>query len=362
MSEEDAETGPETRVRAAFAKQAAICTASGAPFTGRVCGLIGARLDGAGAIGRRVLDWPGNPSHEGDALPLRLAGGLHDLARSGADPDLTAIYPPNIAPADDDAVWAVLAAALRDHAAALDPWLDGPPQTNEIGRSSALMAGLLVLADRFGLPFDLYELGASAGLNSLLDLYGFGLGETVAGDPSSPVQLTPEWRGVSPPSARVRVASRQGVDRNPLDVRDPATRRRLSAYVWADQQARLDRLNAALDLAVTSPPLIAAEDAADWLERVLDAEPGPGVCRVVMHTIAFQYFPPHSQDRIRAHMAEVGARATAEAPLAWLTYEAEGDGFERWPVLRLRTWPGSSEAAALAKGHPHGAWIQWTGV
>ena len=34
----------EAEVRSAFAKQAAICTASGAPFTGRVCGLIGARL------------------------------------------------------------------------------------------------------------------------------------------------------------------------------------------------------------------------------------------------------------------------------------------------------------------------------
>ena len=349
----------EARVREAFAKQAAICTAAGAPFTGRVCDLVGTRLDRSGAIGRRVLDWPGNPSHEGDALPLRFCGGLHDLARSGVDPALTAIYPPNAAPEDDDAVWAVLADAIAAHAEALDPWLDGPPQTNEVGRSAGLMAGLLVLADRFGLPFDLYELGASAGLNSLLDRYGFDLGGVKAGDPASPVQLKPEWTGAPPPSAEVRVVSRQAVDRSPLDAADPATRRTLSAYVWTDQRERLARLNAALDLAALSPPQIATADAADWLEARLSVEPVRGVCRVVLHTIAFQYFPPDRQARIRAHMAAVGAGASAEAPLAWLTFEAEEDGFERRPMLRLRTWPGSEEAVALARGQPHGARYDW---
>lgn len=349
----------EARVREAFAKQAAICTAAGAPFTGRVCGLIGERLDRSGPIGRRVLDWPGNPSHEGDALPLRFCGGLHDLARSGADPALSAIYPPNAAPGDDVAVWAVLAEAIAAHAEELDPWLDGPPQTNEVGRSAGLMAGLLVLADRFGLPFDLYELGASAGLNSLLDRYGYDLGGTQAGDAASLVQLKPVWAGAAPPSAEVKIVSRQAVDRRPLDVTDPATRRTLSAYVWTDQRDRLARLNAALDLAVQSPPEIATADAADWLEARLSVEPAPGVCRVVMHTIAFQYFPPEAQARIRAHMAAVGARATAEAPLAWLTFEAEEDGFERRPMLRLRCWPGPEEGVALARGQPHGARYDW---
>ncbi len=351
----------EAAVREAFAKQATICTASGAPFTGRVCGVIGARLDRSGLIGRRLLDWPGNPSHEGDALPLRLAGGLHDLARSGAAPNLTAIYPPNAAP-DDAVIWDILRGCLVSHAARLAPWLDGPPQTNEIGRASGLMAGLLVLAERFGKPFALYELGASAGLNSLLDRYAFRLGETGAGNGASTVRLEPEWRGGSPPSAAVRVVRRSGVDRRPLDVRDPDTRRRLSAYVWAEQSARLERLNAALDLAVGDPPDIAVGDAADWLEQTLTIAPEPGVCRVVMHTIAFQYFSPEGQARITAHMARVGAQATAAAPLAWLTYEAEGDGAERWPVLRLRSWPGPEAAMALARGHPHGAWYDWTGA
>jgi len=349
-----------TSVRQAFLNQGVICTVAGAPFTGRLCRLVGERLTEAGEIGRRLLGWSGDPSSRGDALPLRLMGGLHGLARSGLDPEVSAIYPPHAAPVEDEAVWAVVARALVEQAEYLSPWLDGPPQTNEVGRSAALMAGLLVLADRFHLPFSLYELGASAGLNTVLDRYAFRLGETEAGAVGSPVRLTPVWEGESPPQAEVVVARRAGVDRNPLDVRDPATRERLSAYVWADQDERLERLEAALALAAVDPAPIDQADAADWLEAVLALEPEAGVCRVVMHTIAYQYFPPEGQARIRAHLARVGSVATQDAPLAWLSFEAPMDGAVRRPGLDLTIWPGGV-TRRLAECHPHGSEIDWAG-
>lgn len=348
----------EALVRQAFMDQAVICTAAGAPFTGRLCRLVGERLRGEDEIGRRVLAWTGVPSHQGDALPLRLMGGLHALARSGRDEALSALYPPATAPGDDDALWAVVARVLVERADFLSPWLDGPPQTNEVGRSAALMAGLLVLADRFGLPFALYELGASAGLNTVLDRYAYRLGETEAGAAGSPVRLEPVWAGASPPSAEVIVARRAGVDQNPLNVRDPATRQRLSAYVWADQRARLVRLEAAQDLAAADPAVIDKADAADWLEAKLSPSPEHGVCRVVMHTIAYQYFPPDSQARIRAHVEAVGAKATEAAPLAWLSFEAASGTVDRRPALDLTIWPGG-ETRRLAICQPHGAEIDW---
>jgi len=347
----------EAAVRQAFLDQAVICTAAGAPFTGRLCRLVGERLTGEGEIGRRVLDWDGVPSHQGDALPLRLMGGLHALARSGRDEALSALYPPETA-SDDDTVWSVVARVVVEQAEFLSPWLDGPPQTNEVGRSAALMAGLLVLADRFGLPFALYELGASAGLNTALDRYGYRLGETEAGVAESSVRLEPVWTGASPPKARVEVARRAGVDRNPLDVRDPATRERLSAYVWADQRARLARLETAMDLAGADPVVIDKADAADWLEATLSPEPEPGLCRVVMHTIAYQYFPAEAQARIRARLAAVGARANEAAPLAWLSFEAASGSVDRRPALDLTVWPGG-KTRRLAICQPHGAEIDW---
>jgi hypothetical protein len=345
-------------VRRAFLDQAVICTAAGAPFTGRLCRLVGQGLTDGSEIGRRVLGWAGTPSHVGDALPLRLMGGLHALARSGTAPDLSAIYPPHGAPADDDDVWGVVSAALVACGDVLSPWLDGPPQTNEVGRSAALMAGLLVLADRSGLPFALYELGASAGLNTVLDRYAYRLGETEAGAAGSPVRLAPFWTGASPPRAPVVVMRRAGVDRNPLDVRDPATRDRLSAYVWADQRARLARLEAALDLAAADPAPIARGDAADWLETELAVAPEAGVCRVVMHTIAYQYFPAEVQARVRRRLQAAGARATPDAPVAWLSFEAASGSVDRRPALDLTVWPGG-ETRRLAVCQPHGAEIDW---
>lgn len=350
----------EAAVRQAFADQAVICTAAGAPFTGRVCRMVGERLTADGEIGRRVLGWIGVPSHQGDALPLRLMGGLHALARSGQDGALSALYPPATAPGDDEALWAVVERGLIEQAHSLSSWLDGPPQTNEVGRSAALMAGLLVLAERFGLPFALYELGASAGLNTVLDRYAYRLGDTEAGRTGSPVRLAPTWTGASPPRTEVEIARRAGVDRNPLDVRDPATRERLAAYVWADQRERLARLEAALDLAAVDSPPIDRADAADWLEATLAVAPEPGVCRVVMHTIAYQYFPPEGQARIRDHLAQVGARATQDAPLAWLSFEATSGGVDRRPALDLTVWPGD-ETRRLAICQPHGAEIDWRG-
>lgn len=345
-------------VQMAFENQSAICTKAGAPFTGHLCRLVAQRLTGDTVIGRRILNWQGNPSHEGDALPLRLVGGLHALARDGRRPDWSAIYPPHQIPEDEE-LWAMLNAVIKDEVAFLEPWLDGPPQTNEVGRSAALMAGLLVLADQYDLPFETYELGASAGLNSLLDLYHHDLAGVVAGDDMSSVRLKPEWTGATPPKGHVEISARHLVDLNPLDPADHGTRTKLEAYVWADQLDRLARLQAALDISADRALCVDAGDAADWLEAHLALEPTTGLCRVVMHTIAYQYFPIQSQERIRRHIEAAGALAREDAPLAWLSFEqSERGGSERRPLLEVTTWPGG-QTRTLARCQPHGALIEW---
>src|SRR6185436_15630735 len=93
-------------------------------------------------------------------------------------------------------------------------------QTNE-GRRSALLlpAFAHVYADTFR-PLALIEIGPSAGLNLLFDRYGYeyGPGER-AGRPDSPLLLRSESRGDPVPLLVPLVASRVGIDLNPLDVR-----------------------------------------------------------------------------------------------------------------------------------------------
>ncbi|HEU0133853.1 MAG TPA: DUF2332 family protein [Allosphingosinicella sp.] len=340
----------EAAARAAFERQAEWARKLGSLFMERLCGLIGERLDRSTEAGRRILGWPGEADPFTDALPLRLTGGLHAIVRRGGAPELAACYPPNPLPRDE-ALWAALSPVLAEPE--LLPWLESAPQTNEVGRSAVLMSGLLVAAERFAQPMQLLELGASAGLNLLLERYGHDLGGVRAGDPRSTLQLRPDWTGGPPPDAPVVVKRRLGVDLHPLDPRRDGER--LLAYVWPDQARRLAQLEAALTVAAEVRPEVEEGDAADWLEARLREPRERGVTRVVLHSIAFQYFPDLAKARIEAAMEAAGAAADSASPLAWLRYEHDG-GEEI--SLRLRTWP-DGEDRLLAYCHPHGSWVKW---
>lgn len=348
----------ERAVRDAFRAQAIACARLGSAFTASICVILAEGLDRASEVGREVLDWPGIPDAFHDALPLRLAGGLNALVRRGHLPALAALYPPHPAP-PDEVLRSVLLAALTGGGAELRAWLRSPPQTNEVARSAVLMAGYLAVAAETGLPLAILELGASAGLNLLADRYRCTLGTRLVGPPDSPVHLAPAWTGPDPPDATVRVASRGGVDLNPLDPTRDEDRERLLAYVWPDQRGRVARIEAALVLAAADPPPVDRADAAAWLGDRLATAAIPGTATVVAHSIALQYFPAAVQDRIAATLERTGAAATAERPLAWLRYEADPE-FGGRASLRLRLWPGGHDRL-LALVDAHARSVEWRG-
>lgn len=348
----------ETRVREAFANQAYWAEKLGSPFTGLVCKLAGERLNATTEVGRAVLGWSGDPDPLADNLPLRLAGSLHALVMNGEAPQLAALYPPNPAPAPD-ALWTAMSDIIATHPDGLIQRLAVAPQTNEAGRAAAIMTGLMTIAAQFPLPFELFELGCSAGLNLNLARFSFDLGGVAQGPAGSPVHLAPKWVGPPPPAARVEILSTRGVDISPLDVGKPEDRERLIAYVWPEQAERLARVRAAVDLALEFPPRIDTGDAAAWTEQVISLEPKSGATRVLYHTIAYQYFPAETQARIRAHASKVGALATAQAPFAWLRMEADPE-FDQKPSIRLTLWPDGGERV-LGIAHPHGKGVELFG-
>ncbi len=343
----------EDRVRAAFRDQAAWCRRLGSPFTARLLDRLAADLDRTTLTGRRVLHWLGDPGATGDALPLRLAGALHAHVRAGTAGPLAAVYPPN-EDAEDNGFSQAFRQEIAVADAALAAWLDRPPQTNEVARSAVLYPGLMAVAMRTGLPLALHEIGASAGLNLLPDRYGYVLGTRRLGPPDAVVRLAPEWTGPDPAGDPPRILSRRGCDIAPLDAGSAADRARLLAYVWADQTERLARIEASLGLAAEERPVVDPADAADWAEAVLACSTEAGVTRVLMHSITLQYLDPQARARIVAAVEAAGRRASAAAPLAWLSFEADA-GSHR---LRLRLWPGDHDLH-LADADPHGRSVAW---
>lgn len=337
------------RLLEAFASQARGCAGLGSPFMGRLMDLMAERLTpGHGAVAARLFAWEGDVSAKGQSLPLRLAGGLHALKLEG-HPALTAAYPPNEVP--DDALWDAVSDAMRGEADHLDRWIDRPPQTNELRRAAVLRGVGQWLAARHGLPLALMELGASAGLNLNWDRFGLTVRGRRYGPEDAVLELAPDWEGAPPPATEPAIAARAGVDLAPLHPeRD---RLRLLGYLWPDQADRLDRMRAALTL---PPQHVEAADAADWLERRLAGPAPEGVCRLICHTIAWQYFPADTAARARAAIEVAGAAATEAAPLAWFGMEpgAEGPG----AALTLRLWPGG-EALDAGRADFHGRWVRW---
>lgn len=348
-------TGPGA-VRTAFENQVAYCRDNGAPRTALVCHALTELLasERGGSTMARVRAWEGAPL--ADALPLRLAGGIHALHLSGAEPGLAPIYD-GANPVD---ATERVAHAIEVHDLELLPWLDGPPQTNEAGRSWGFAAAMLWLAGR-GCPsrFALFELGSSAGINLMMDRYAFELGGVRVEPESAALRIAPEWRGDPPPAGSFEIVSARGCDVAPVDLTDPDQALRLRAYVWPELTERFARMDAAVAAAGEQPPTIAQQSADAFVAEILAEAPQPGVTRVIMHSVVWQYIPKQERDAITAAIESAAMDAGPDSPLAWVSLEANRDTHRH--ELVVRWWPGGTEPVKLATAHPHGSWVEWEG-
>lgn len=338
-----------TEIRHAFRQQAKACASLGSPLMARLMAGLAEGLQSGNPAADAVLGWQGDPSPNAESVPLRVAGGLHALVLTGADPALAKAY----ADPANDPTEAALAAIAR-HSDHMLRWLKSPPQTNEIRRSTVLIAAGHWLAARHGLPLVLSELGASAGLNLMWDHYALQVQGQGFGPKDAALTLTPDWTGPLPAAPRPKVIDRRGVDLNPLDPE--ADRLRLLAYLWADQPERLTRTAAALDLAARVKPQVDRADAGDWLEKRLLTR-HPGALHLIFHTIAWQYFPEATQARAKAALDCAGARATPDAPIAHLGMEA--DGTTPGAGITLTVWPGGIPQS-FGRIDFHGRWMDWS--
>jgi len=339
--------------------QAGWCKRLGSPLYAALLEHTARDVERGGAAWE-VLAAAGAPERAGElfrgAPALQLMGAVHRLVIQGRAPALARFYPSVGGTADAEQAAPVLIETIARHAAELPELMRRPIQTNEVGRSAALLVGFLAVARDTGRPLRVLEIGASAGLNLRWDRYLYTSAIGSWGDPGSPVEIADAFAGDAPPlDVRPTVAERRGCDPAPLDAGAEETRLTLLSYTWPDQARRFSQLRAALELAPSMPVEVERAGAVEWLEALL-AEPRPGVATIVVHSVVLPYLGEDGIAALWRVLESAGARARPDAPFAWLSLEAGADLAD----VRLMTWPGG-ETRLLAHASFHGPPVRWVG-
>lgn len=295
----------------------------------------------SGGVVREICrDWEDAPAES--LVQLRLLAGLQRLVLTRRAGELGMYYPNLGGSADYRDAWPAFSSVLAEHAPELRDGLDVGPQTNEPGRSTALLVGIFDAVRRSGLDrIRLLEPGASAGLNLLVDRFRIG-GDTpvswASGPADSPLRLEKAVIGAVRP-VEYTVVSRRGCDLAPVDPTTEQGRLRLTSFVWPDDLERHDRLKAALRVAARHPVTVDRSGAAEWLDAQLSQDVEDRVLTVVWNSVTEQYWPPDEQDRVR----NILAAAARRIPLAHVSMELVPS--QEYPGAQLTVAVGVEAAA-----------------
>ncbi len=252
-------------------------------------------------------------------------------------------------------------------------------QMNEVARCTQIVLGIAAASGGSAGPVALVDLGTGAGLGLQLDRYRYRVGAGTYGPAAAGLSLDCDVRGpiIPPPAELPRIASRVGVDLDPVGLEDPAARAWLQACTPPEASA-LSRLTAAVTIARQHPEPVITGDVIDALPGVLASIPRQQ--RIIVADAYMAVFLP--EDR-RARLAAILAQAGRGRPVTWLSldplvplgpsgrHSVQGlplpPGLIRdyqhggvFAVLGARIFDGAGDHGyLLARAHPSGSWIQW---
>jgi len=346
-----------TRIAEHFRRQAEACTRLGSPMYADLLERCARDIDDGGVVASVLAGHEDDPGPS--ALALRLAGSVHRLVLEGRAGELASYYPSVGGRWDPDRGWRAFRALLDESPGPVRAWLDPPPQTNEVGRAGALLGGLLRVPERLRLPVRLLEIGSSGGLNLRADRFGYTDEHGGRwGDPASPLVLEGAWRGADPvPWPDLTIVERLGSDVTPVDPTTPEGRLVLTSYVWPDQDARLARLRAALEIAVSCPAEVRRTDARSFVDEV---DLVPGTLTVLWHSVMWQYLTDEDRAAIEGRIDRIAAGADRDQPFAHLFLEPlrRTPGAEHQFLVVLQVWP-TGERRVLGTSVGHGIPTTW---
>ncbi|MEZ4867128.1 MAG: DUF2332 domain-containing protein [Caldilineaceae bacterium] len=288
-----------------------------------------------------------------------LFGAVHFLLLSGVTHPLADFYPSlTTAPRPVEDAYPHFRAFSLEYAETIEQIiLTHTVQTNEVQRCTGLLPAFTYLAQKLNhRPFDLIEVGASAGLNLYWDRYAYdyqGSGQVGAG---SPVQLTCEVRGEHTPPLLNHfpiVASRVGIELMPIDIDDEEAIRWVRALIWPEHRDRAHLFQQALTVARHNPPPIIAGDMVAQLPNVLSSLAGSrAIC--LYHSYTLNQCPRAVGEAVEQLLLEHSRRQ----PLYRIALEWYGG--QVYPHLELFAYRhGTVTRELLAYCESHGRWIAW---
>jgi hypothetical protein len=293
--------------------------------------------------------WRGRTFAVGWEMAHLLLAGMHYAALAGEAEELAAIYP-SCGGTGGDPRGAARDFLRRAPAGFWARLRAGRVQTNEVDRSVAWMLGAAAAFHRANLPFHFVELGASAGLNLVGDHLPHACRFTA--QDGAPAEPPAGWDRMPHP-----VLTRTGLDLRPRRLADAGDRLWLKACVWADDRARLERLDRASEVFLqmargpSGPRLerCAFADAPEWLLANRPAAEGEGL--LVFNSIATIYLGEPDYRALQHGMARALAPWGERA--VWVEYE-RARGAANGPLqLKIhRPLDGSLRTHVVASGAP----------
>jgi hypothetical protein len=252
----------------------------------------------------------------------------------------------------------------------LNPLLAGRvTQTNEVARCGYLLPAFTLVAELSAKPLSIVEVGCSAGLNLLFDLYGYDFGGGRAfGNASSPVRLKPTLGGSRMPAiAMPAVSGRVGIDLEPVDLESEDAVRWLQACIWPEHVDRMRNLRAAIEIARSQRPHVVKGNAVELLTgSAMQADANAAL--VVVNTNVMLYFSAEE----RARYAQLLIDLSAAREVFWIANEhpalLSSAGFVApmelstdgsLPLVMSRIFRGRRDDRVLAIVGAHARWIEW---
>lgn len=234
-------------------------------------------------------------------------------------------------------------------------------QTNEPGRSAVLQVLVADVVGESAEPINVLEVGTSAGINLCFDQFPVNTKD----DGNALTLVCDDLTAIDRSRLMPRVASRVGIDPNPLDLENVEDRRWLKACLWPEERRRHERFDAIVAARPSWPDVTELKGSA--LERLSDAfdHGRAGSMTVVFNTWVAFYFTPAEQ---LAYYDELTRRCRDEN-VAWISIEST---MVQWPGVEIDeaahhrgasqivvTRPGSSPSR-WGWCHAHGRWLEQT--